>query len=141
MAKKKQLQSSRFGVYAILKYKSKFILIKKGKGPFKGRWDLPGGKLDFGETPEEALGREIFEETGLKTKSPMLLDAISYTHETKSEKFHHTGNIYSIKTKRIKKLKREPDGNDSFGAEVFTVKQLKSLKLTPLTKKALKKFL
>jgi 8-oxo-dGTP diphosphatase len=141
LAKKKQLQSSRVGVYAILKYKSKFILIKKGKGPFKGRWDLPGGKLDFGETPIEALEREILEETGMKTRTSELVDALSYVYETKQETFHHTGIIYYIKVKEIKKLKREPDGNDSFGAEVFTEKELKKLKLTPLTKKALKKFL
>ena len=37
-------------------------------------------------------------------------------------------------TKDIKKLKREPDGNDSFGAEIFTEKEIKNLKLTPLAK-------
>jgi mutator protein MutT len=141
MAKKKQIRSSRVGVYAVMKYKGSFILIQKGKGPFKGRWDLPGGKLDFGETPMDALRRELLEETGLKLKSAKLIDALSYTYETKSEEFHHTGIIYLIKVKEVKKLKREPDGNDSFGAEVFTEKEMRNLKLTPLTKKALKKFL
>ena len=141
MPKKKQIRSSRVGVYAVMKYKGGFILVQKGKGPFKGRWDLPGGKLDFGETPIEALEREILEETGLKLKSAKLIDALSYTYETKSEELHHTGIIYSLKVKSVKKLKREPDGNDSFGAEVFTEKELKELKFTPLAKKALKKLL
>lgn len=141
MGKKKQIQSSRFGVYAVLKYKSKFILIKKGKGPFKGRWDLPGGKTDFGESPEETLRREVKEETGLKIRYAKLEDVIAYTHESKKETFHHTGVIFNCETKDVKQLNREPDGNDSFGAEVFSQKQVRDLKLTPLAKKALKKVL
>lgn len=135
---RKQLQISRFGVYAILKYKGNFILIKKGKGPYKGRWDLPGGKIDFGETPEDALQRELMEETGLKMKSCSLLDAIGYKRKTKDEDFHHVGIIYQVTAKSIKKLKREPDGNDSSGAEVFTADEIKKLKLTPLAKIVLK---
>lgn len=138
MPDKKQIQNSRFGVYAVLKYKDKFILIKKGKGPFKGRWDLPGGKIDFGETPQEALEREIMEETGLKIKSCKLLDAMGYNKETTEEMFHHVGIIYECRAKSIKKLKREPDGKDSFGAEVFTKNKIKKLKLTPLAKKVFK---
>lgn len=139
MTKKKQIQSTRFGVYAVLKYKDKYVLIQKGKGPFKGRWDLPGGKTDFGETPEQTLKREITEETGLKLKSYKLITVEAYTHESKKEEFHHTGVIFKAEAKDIDKLKREPDGNDSFGAEIFSVKELKKLKLTPLAKIALKK--
>jgi ADP-ribose pyrophosphatase YjhB (NUDIX family) len=139
MTKKKQIQSTRFGVYAVLMYKDKYILIQKGKGPFKGRWDLPGGKTDFGETPEETLKREVYEETGLKLKSYKLITVEAYTHETRKEKFHHTGVIFNAAAKDIDKLKHEPDGNDSFGAEIFSAKEVKKLKLTPLAKIALKK--
>ncbi len=139
MDPKKQIQSTSFGVYAILRYKDKYILIQKGKGPFKGRWDLPGGKIDFGETPEQTLKREISEETGLKLRSYKLVSVEAYTHETKKENFHHTGVIFKAAAKDIRKLKREPDGNDSFGAEIFSEKDIKKLKLTPLAKIALKK--
>src|SRR6187455_2049888 len=134
MTKKKQIQLTRFGVYAILMYKDKYILIQKGKGPFKGRWDLPGGKIDFGEIPEQTLKREVNEETGLKLKSYKLISVEAYTHETRKERFHHTGVIFKATAKDIKKLKREPDGNDSFGAEIFSAKEIKQLKLTPLAK-------
>lgn len=135
---KDKIKSSRVGVYAVLRYKNKFILIKKGKGPFKGRWDLPGGKIDFGETPKRALVREIIEETGLKVKQAELETVISYTYKTKIEIFHHIGIIYRCEAKNIKKLKREPDGYDSFGAEVFGENKIKDLKLTPLVKKSFK---
>jgi mutator protein MutT len=135
---KDRIKSSRAGVYAVLRYKNKFIFIKKGKGPFKGRWDLPGGKIDFGETPKRALLRELMEETGLKVKSAKLETVIGYTYKTKKEIFHHIGIIYRCEAKNIKKLKREPDGFDSFGAEVFSENKIKDLKLTPLAKKTIK---
>ena len=135
---KKKIQLSRFGVYALLKYKRKIILIKKGRGPYKGRWDLPGGKIDFGESPQDALEREVMEETGLKVKSLHLADAIGYKKQTAKETLHHVGIIYNCEAASIRKLKREPDGKDSFGAEVFTAYKVKSLKLAPLAKKVLR---
>ncbi|MCC6865565.1 MAG: NUDIX domain-containing protein [Ignavibacteria bacterium] len=138
MAKKEH--SHRFGVYAVLKHKDKFILIKKGKGPFKGRWDLPGGKINFGETPKQTLKRELLEETGLKLASYKLLCVEAYTFKGNKEVFHHTGVIFNAKAKEIKGIKRKPDGNDSYGAEVFTKKEMRGLKLTPLAKKVLKDF-
>jgi len=38
-----------------------------------GKWEIPGGKVDFGEKPEESLEREIFEETGYKVNAFKLL--------------------------------------------------------------------
>ena len=37
------------------------------------KWEFPGGKIDFGETPEQAVAREVLEETGLEIQSPELL--------------------------------------------------------------------
>lgn len=135
---KKLIQESRFGFYAVFRYKDKFILIEKSKGPYKGRWDLPGGKIDFGETPMEALQRELHEETGMKIKSAKLIDVISFNKTSEKEITHQVGVIYECSTQSIKKLKRTPDGNDSFGAEIFTKKEIKKLKLTPLAKKVLR---
>lgn len=49
---------------AILKA-GRFLLVERGRAPSKGLFAFPGGRLEPGETPEEAARRELFEETGL----------------------------------------------------------------------------
>jgi|SRR5476649_759405 8-oxo-dGTP diphosphatase len=41
------------------------LLIRRGHAPSRGRWSLPGGRVESGETAHEALAREMAEETGL----------------------------------------------------------------------------
>jgi len=43
----------------------RFLLVERGRAPSKGLFAFPGGRLEQGETPEEAARRELFEETGL----------------------------------------------------------------------------
>lgn len=46
-------------------HKDKVLLIQRNRKPYLGMWSLPGGRLEPGETPEQAAQREVLEETGL----------------------------------------------------------------------------
>ncbi|TAH34197.1 NUDIX domain-containing protein [Candidatus Saccharibacteria bacterium] len=52
-------------VTAVIVRDGKYLLIQENHMPDKGKWNLPGGKLDMGEDPREAVVREVREETGL----------------------------------------------------------------------------
>jgi 8-oxo-dGTP diphosphatase len=52
-------------VFGIFQNKAKLLLINRKKEPFKGRWALPGGFVEIDEELEDAVARELAEETGL----------------------------------------------------------------------------
>ncbi|HMD47585.1 MAG TPA: NUDIX hydrolase, partial [Bryobacteraceae bacterium] len=56
------------GVGALIFEASKILLVERGKEPLKGYWSLPGGILETGERLEDALRREVLEETGLEVE-------------------------------------------------------------------------
>ncbi len=53
----------------VLNAENKLLMVQRAKDPAKGKWGLPGGFIDGGETAEEALKRECWEEVGLKLTS------------------------------------------------------------------------
>jgi 8-oxo-dGTP diphosphatase len=52
-------------VFGFFSGKVKLLLVNRRNEPFKGKWALPGGFVDIDEELEDAVGRELFEETGL----------------------------------------------------------------------------
>lgn len=67
-------------VGAIIVDGSRVVLVKRGREPLKGRWSLPGGKLELGETLEDATRREVLEETGLIVEIERFVTTIERIH-------------------------------------------------------------
>ena len=55
---------------------------QRGYGDFKGGWELPGGKIEEGETPQEALKREIMEELDTEISVGELINTVEYDYPT-----------------------------------------------------------
>ena len=61
-------------VGAIVFRSSDILLVKRGSEPNRGRWSVPGGALEAGETVEAAAVREVLEETGLEVRAMRVAD-------------------------------------------------------------------
>lgn len=67
-------------VAAVIKDGDKIFATERGYGDFKGGWEFPGGKIEAGETPQEALKREIKEELDVDIKVHDLIDTVEYDY-------------------------------------------------------------
>lgn len=139
----REVIGTHVGSYGIIIRDDRITLIKKARGGYKGKLDLPGGGIEHNETPVEALKRELMEEAGVTVTSYELLDAVSKTfkwqmEEDVIENLHHIGILYTVKVKEDK-LKEVADGLDSEGADWYNISDLSKSNLSAFTIYSLEK--
>lgn len=117
-------------VSGLIIHENRVLLVKRKEQPGKGYWSLPGGKLELGETMEQALLRELQEELGILIRIQELLgvyDAIG------------PGYHFVIACYRAQALCTElRPGSDVLDAGWFSRDQLLKLELTSTCWRALK---
>lgn len=67
-------------VAAVIRKDDKIFATQRGYGEFKDGWEFPGGKIEDGESPEQALAREIKEELDTDINVRELIDTIEYDY-------------------------------------------------------------
>ena len=98
---------------AIIRDGDKIFATQRGYGDFKGGWEFPGGKLEAGERPQEALKREIREELSVEIEVGELFDVVEYDYPTFHLKMHCflctivSGDIVLVEHEAAKWLTKE----------------------------------
>lgn len=89
------------GVGAVIVCNCKILLEKRKSEPGRGKWTVPGGLVELGESAEQTVMREVREETNLEVDQPELIDVVNSvtTDENGKIKYHFVIVDYFVKLK------------------------------------------
>lgn len=113
--KANQRKITRTGVYGVVLNEGKLLVVRQKRGPYAGKFDFPGGGIEFGESAEQTLRREFVEEVAMEFDSLQLIDNLTATVDVPSTPsnepyvFHQIGMIYRVSGCRLLKDKQQGD--------------------------------
>lgn len=115
--------------------KGQILLLKRStkNNSYRKHWQLPEGKMEFGESPQDSLIREVKEETSFSISNLKLLDVLSLQMAIRNINYHIVRIIYQARWKG--NIALSPD-HDEYNW--FTPKEARQLPLTPGTKDVIK---
>ena len=117
-------------VAAIILDGKKLFATQRGYGEFKDGWEFPGGKIEKGETPEQALKREIREELDTEIEVGELFDTVEYDYPA----FHLTMHCFLCSVKSGELVLKEHEA-----AKWLTKESLNSVDWLPADKDLIEK--
>lgn len=84
-------QAPRVAVGALVVKAGAVLLVKRGKAPSNGKWAIPGGSVELGETLQQAAEREVFEETGIRIQAADPVYTLDFIERNRqgSVRFHY----------------------------------------------------
>jgi len=131
------IRKKHLGVYCVIfSPENELALIHKKRGPYTGLLDLPGGSIEYGEDVENALHREIYEETGLILDQVILRNVISFNFKFEEEgdpaNLFHLAIIYEASLPEKKPLTPTVADLDAEAASWVPLRKLEEGVVSPL---------
>lgn len=125
----------QLGCGAIVRRDDTVLLVKRGRAPRAGEWAIPGGRVEAGERLEEAVAREVLEETGITIRVGAMVYQLEYIeHDSDGELAFH----YVVLDYAAEYLSGEPRaGDDADETAWVPFHALGPMRLTDSTREAL----
>ncbi len=117
------------GVGAVVYYAGKILLVRRAKEPNKGKWSIPGGAIELGETIYEAAAREVLEECSIKIEIERILDAAENIVKDGNGRIRYHYVIIDLLAKYVSgELKAQ---TDAAACGWFTPEEVAAMDITP----------
>jgi 8-oxo-dGTP diphosphatase len=112
------------------------LLVKRGKAPSEGKWAIPGGSVELGETLQQAAEREIFEETGIRIRAAEPVYTFDFIERNRHGRIRFHYVIIDLAAEYLTgKIK---PGDDADQAAWIPFAELKDLEMNATTRAFLK---
>ena len=129
----------RVAVGALVLKAGAVLLVKRGKAPSDGKWAIPGGSVELGETLQQAAEREIFEETGIRIRAVEPVYTFDFIERNRYGRIRFHYVIIDLAAEYLSgKIK---PGDDADQAAWIPFAELKDLDMNATTRAFLKKHL
>jgi 8-oxo-dGTP diphosphatase len=125
-------ENAMVGVAVVIYRDRQVLMAKRGKEPSKGKWSIPGGKVELGETIDEAARREVLEECSVEIDMGNVIDAydIIIRDDDGTVKYHFVDVYFTAKYKRGK-ARAQSDVDE---CRWFTPEEMAGLDMPPALK-------
>jgi ADP-ribose pyrophosphatase YjhB (NUDIX family) len=133
----------RVAAYGVVVRDDQILLVRlTEKTPAAGAWSLPGGGIDHGEHPADAVVRELYEETGLRGRVVELLDVDShfrehYLDQEVLERYHAVRILYRVAVDSAGPLTVVDADGSADSPTWFALPEARSLRLAPVASRGL----
>lgn len=114
--------------HAVVRRQEQVLLVQRARPPFEGYYTLPGGGVELGETVEEALVREVREETGLQVRVTRFLGYVNAIERDQGHRVRWHYVIFYFEAELVDGIERP--GDDAAALKWVTVGEARQHRLT-----------
>jgi 8-oxo-dGTP diphosphatase len=137
MPKHEYPEEPKVGVGALVLQNGKILLVRRKYPPSKGRWSIPGGHVELGESVLETAARELEEETGIKGRALGIVNVDDFIARDNHGRIKYHYVLVTVLLEAVGG--RLAPGSDAVDAGYFTLEEAKKLDLTVSTRGLIEK--